>query len=52
MSDTCDQLESCELPCPAEWEPKADLVEVYGVSAGVADFGLEVLPSHSSSTEA
>lgn len=32
MSDTCDQLDTCGLPCPAEWTPKADLVEVYGVS--------------------
>lgn len=32
MADSCDQLDSCGLPCPAEWEPKADLIEVYGVS--------------------
>ncbi|CAM9258817.1 unnamed protein product [Ectocarpus sp. 12 AP-2014] len=36
MSDTCDQLDTCGLPCPAEWTPKADLVEVYGVAVIVS----------------
>lgn len=36
MSDTCDQLDSCALPCPAEWEPRADLIEVYGVAVIVS----------------
>lgn len=33
MADSCDQLDTCGLPCPADWEPNADLVGVYGVSA-------------------
>lgn len=32
MADTCGQLETCGLPCPADFEPRDDLVKVYGVS--------------------
>ena len=33
MADSCDQFDTCGLPCPAEWESRADLVKVYGVGA-------------------
>ncbi|CAN0077118.1 unnamed protein product [Pylaiella littoralis] len=36
MAETCDQLDTCGLPCPADWEPRADLVGVYGVAVIVS----------------
>lgn len=51
MADTCDQLESCALPCPAEWEPKADLIEVYGVSADVDCCLQQQLSRHTGCTD-
>ncbi|KAG5175443.1 Solute:Sodium symporter family [Tribonema minus] len=31
-ADSCCQKSACNIPCPAEWSPSANLAEVYGVA--------------------